>query len=230
MGLIRRYEKEKGICFKQGFGMTEFGPGVFALSPQDAQRKAGSIGKPNFYVQARIENEGRECEDNQEGELLLKGPSCCIGYFTPDGRLPGAVDKDGWLHTGDMALRDKEGFYYIVGRRKDMYISGGENVYPYEIEQAALGYEGVRYCAVIDLPDEHWGEAGHLALVLEEHTKNFDIDGLLNFLGQRLARYKIPGKVHILSELPMTAAGKVMKQELKRKLRVMQADAECPDS
>lgn len=229
LDLIRRYEKEKGICFKQGFGMTEFGPGVFALSSQDAKRKAGSIGKPNFYVQVRIENEGRECEDNQEGELLLKGPSCCIGYFSPDERLLEAVDKDGWFHTGDIALRDKEGFYYIVGRKKDMYISGGENVYPYEIEQAAQCYEGVRYCAVIGLPDAHWGETGHLALVLEDHTKKFDIDGLLNFLGQRLARYKIPSKVHILPELPMTAAGKVMKEELKRKLRVMQADAECQD-
>lgn len=229
VNLIKRFEKEKGICFKQGFGMTEFGPGVFALSSQDAQRKAGSIGKPNFYVQALIENEGRECGENQEGELLLKGPSCCIGYFTPDGRLLEAIDKDGWFHTGDIALRDEEGFYYIVGRKKDMFISGGENVYPYEIEQAALGYEGVRHCVVIGLPDEHWGEAGHMALVLEERTKNFDIDGLLNFLEQRLARYKIPKKIHILSELPMTDAGKVMKQELKRKLRVMQADAEGQD-
>ena len=110
-----------------------------------------------------------------------------------------------------------------------MFISGGENVYPYEIEQAALGYEGVRHCAVVGFPDEHWGETGHLALVLEERTKNFDIDGIMNFLGQRLARYKVPGKVYILPELPMTAAGKVMKQELKRKLQVMQADADCQD-
>ena len=227
--LIRRFEKEKGICFKQGFGMTEFGPGVFALSPQDAQRKAGSIGKPNFYVQVRIENEGRECEENQEGELLLKGPSCCIGYFTPEGRLLKAVDEDGWFHTGDVALRDEQGFYYIVGRKKDMYISGGENVYPYEIEQAALGYEGVRHCAVVGLPNKQWGEAGHLALVPEEPAGNFDIDGMLDFLRQRLARYKIPGKVYILPELPMTAAGKVMKQELRRKLQVLQADADCQD-
>ena len=229
LDLIRHYEKEKGICFKQGFGMTEFGPGVFALSPEDAERKAGSIGKPNFFVQARIKNESQECVENQEGELLLKGPTCCIGYFTPDGQRLELVDEDGWFHTGDIAIRDKEGFYYIVGRKKDMFISGGENIYPYEIEEVALSYEGVRTCAVVGLPDKQWGEAGHLALVLEEPAKNFDIDGILHFLGHRLARYKIPRKVHILPELPMTSAGKVMKQELRRKLQVIQADADYRD-
>ena len=229
LGLIRRYETDKGICFKQGFGMTEFGPGVFALSTEDAQRKAGSIGRPNFFVQARISNAGRGSSENQEGELLLKGPSCCSGYFTPDGRLLEAVDEEGWLHTGDVARCDQDGFYYIVGRNKDMFISGGENVYPYEIEQAALGFEGVRNCAVVGLPDEQWGEAGHLALVPEEPATDFDSDGMLTFLQQRLARYKMPRKVHILPELPMTAAGKVMKQELKQKLQALQADADCQD-
>lgn len=229
LDLIRRYEREKGICFKQGFGMTEFGPGVFALSPQDAHRKAGSIGKPNFFVQVRINNDAQECEENQEGELILKGPSCCTGYFTPEGRKLEAVDEDGWFHTGDVALRDQEGFYYIVGRKKDMFISGGENVYPYEIEKVALSYEGVRDCAVVGLPDKQWGEAGHLALVLEERIKDLSIDGVLNFLGHRLARYKIPKKVYILRELPMTAAGKVMKQELRRKLQMMQKNADYQD-
>ncbi len=225
LALIRRYEEEKGVCFKQGFGMTEFGPGVFALSPQDAQRKAGSIGRPNFFVQVRIDNEGRECKAGQEGELFLQGPSCCSGYFTPEGGRSEAVDENGWFHTGDIAVHDEEGFYYIVGRKKDMYISGGENVYPHEIEDIALGYEGVRYCAVIGLPDKQWGEAGHLALVPENLTKNFNIDGLLDLLRQRLAHYKVPRQIHVLPDLPMSAAGKVMKQELKRKLREMQTDA-----
>ncbi|MCY4362755.1 MAG: AMP-binding protein [Gammaproteobacteria bacterium] len=229
LDLIRRYEQEKGICFKQGFGMTEFGPGVFALSPQDAQRKAGSIGRPNFFVQSRIDNEGQEHRENQEGELFLKGPSCCSGYFTPGGQKLEAVDEDGWFHTGDIARHDKEGFYYIVGRKKDMFISGGENVYPYEIEEVALSYEGVRYCAVVGLPDNQWGEAGHLALVPEEHTENFDIDGMLNYLRQRLARYKIPKQVYILPELPMTAAGKVLKEELRLQLEMMRANADYQD-
>ena len=229
LDLIKRYEKEKGICFKQGFGMTEFGPGVFALSPQDAQRKAGSIGRPNFYIQARIINEDQECRENQEGELFLKGPSCSSGYFSPVGQGHSAVDEDGWLHTGDIARRDEEGFYYIVGRKKDMYISGGENVYPAEVEKVAQGYPGVRYCAVVGLPDRRWGETGHLALVPEEQTMNFDVDGILEFLRQRLARYKVPKQVHILTEMPMTAAGKILKRELKQKLEVMQAHAECQD-
>lgn len=216
--LIRRYEKDKGVCFKQGFGMTEFGPGVFALSPEDAHRKAGSIGRPNFYVQARIVNGDQECQENQEGELFLKGPSCSSGYFAPAGQGLKTTDEDGWLHTGDVARRDKEGFYYVVGRKKDMYISGGENVYPAEIEQVAHAYPGVRYCAVVGLPDDKWGEVGHLVLVLEEQTKNFDINGMLDFLNERLARYKIPKQVHILPEMPMTAAGKIVKQELRQKL------------
>lgn len=227
LDLTRRYETEKGICFKQGFGMTEFGPGVFALSPEDAQRKAGSIGRPNIFVQVRIENEGQECEENQAGELFLKGPSCCSGYYNFDGQKLETTDEDGWFHTGDIALRDEEGFYYIVGRKKDMFISGGENIYPHEIEDVALGYEGVRYCAVIGLPDAQWGEAGHLALVLDDHTKNLDINDLLHFLRQRLARYKVPKQVYILPDLPMTAAGKVMKQELRRKLQEMQIHADC---
>ena len=230
LDLIKRYEKEKGICFKQGFGMTEFGPGVFALSPQDAQRKAGSIGRPNFYVQARIVNGGQECQEHQEGELHLKGPTCSNGYFSAAGQESCMADRDGWLHTGDIARRDEEGFYYIVGREKDMYISGGENVYPAEIEQVAQGYPGVRYCAVVSLADKKWGETGHLALVLDEQTGNFDVDGMLEFLKERLARYKIPKQIHIITEMPMTAAGKILKQELKQKLEVMQVHADCQDN
>ncbi len=226
LDLIKRYEKEKGICFKQGFGMTEFGPGVFALSPQDATRKAGSIGRPNFYVQARVDNEGRECLENQAGELLLKGPSCCSGYFAPDGQRHELVDEQGWFNTGDIARYDDEGFYYIVGRKKEMFISGGENIYPYEIEEVASGYEGVRYCAVVGLPDKQWGESGHMALVLDEQTKNFDVDGILHYLRHRLAHYKIPKQVYLLPELPMSAAGKVMKQELGQQLEEIQANAE----
>ena len=229
LDLIRRYEKEKKICFKQGFGMTEFGPGVFALSPQDAQRKAGSIGRPNFFVQARIINGDQECQENQEGELCLKGPTCSNGYFSAAGQESCMVDVDGWLRTGDIARRDEEGFYYIVGRKKDMYISGGENVYPAEIEQVAQGYPGVRYCAVVSLADKKWGETGHLALVIDEQTENFDIDGMSDFLKERLARYKIPKQIHVLTEMPMTAAGKILKRELKQKLEVMQTHAECQD-
>ena len=153
----------------------------------------------------------------------MKGPSCSSGYFAPAGQELNTIDENGWLHTGDIACRDNEGFYYIVGRKKDMYISGGENVYPAEIEQVAQAYQGVRYCAVVGLPDEKWGEAGHLVLVLEEQTKNFDIDGILDFLKKRLARYKIPKQVHILPEMPMTAAGKILKQELRQKLEANQA-------
>ena len=219
LDLVRRYEKEKGVCFKQGFGMTEFGPGVFALSPADAHCKAGSIGRPNFYVQARIIDKDKECREDQAGELCLKGPSCSPGYFGGSEEVAVMNDTDGWFHTGDVAHRDQEGFYYIIGRKKDLYISGGENVYPIEIERVAQDYPGVRYCAAVGLADEKWGEAGHLAVVLEEGITDFDNEDILEFLKERLARYKIPKQVHILQEMPMTTAGKILKRELQEILK-----------
>ena len=220
--LSTRYENEKGVCFKQGFGMTEFGPGVFALAAEDARRKAGSIGRPNFYVQACILEQGRECRENQAGELCLKGPSGSPGYFGASGPGTELLDAEGWLHTGDIARRDQEDFYYIIDRKKDLYISGGENVYPSEIERVAQAYPGVRHCAVVGLADETWGETGHLALVLDDAVTDFDIEGILNFLKERLASYKMPRQVHILPALPMTGAGKVLKRELQELLKAEQ--------
>lgn len=215
--LVEQYTREKGIRFKQGFGMTEFGPGIFALAAEDAIRKAGSIGRPNFYIEARIADEANNfLGPNQEGELVLKGPSYCSGYFNDPEASAAALDEKGFFHTGDIALYDPEGYFYIVDRKKDMFISGGENVYPVEIEKALYQHPAVHMCAVIGLPDPRWGEAGKACVVLKPGMTVTE-EELLNFLQQRLARYKIPKSITFLDSLPISAAGKILKRELKER-------------
>jgi fatty-acyl-CoA synthase len=213
--LVKQYTEEKSIRFKQGFGMTEFGPGIFALAPEDAIAKAGSIGRPNFYVEALIKAEdGSLLGPDEVGELVLKGPSYCSGYFNNPQATRDAVDEDGYFHTGDLAKYDQEGYFFIVGRKKDMFISGGENVYPPEIEKALYEHPAVHMCAVVGLPDERWGEAG-VACVVKKQDSVVNEEQLLRFLGEHLATYKVPKKVVFMEELPISGAGKVLKRELK---------------
>lgn len=213
--LVQRYVAEKRVRFKQGFGMTEFGPGIFALAPEDAVRKAGSIGRPNFYVDARVVDEqNRPLGPNAVGELVLKGPSTCSGYFNDPGASAAAVDADGWFHTGDLARYDDEWYFFVVDRKKDMFISGGENVYPVEIEAALYQHPAVHMCAVVGLPDPVWGEAGMACVVLRPGTSATEAE-LLDFLSARLARFKVPKGVTFMDSLPISAAGKVLKRELR---------------
>jgi fatty-acyl-CoA synthase len=213
--LVKQYTQEKNIRFKQGFGMTEFGPGIFALAPEDAIRKAGSIGRPNFYVDAQImDDQDNFLGPNQDGELVLKGPSYCSGYFNNPEATAQAVDVRGFFHTGDIARFDEEGYFYIVDRKKDMFISGGENVYPAEIEKALYQHPAVHMCAVIGLPDPKWGEIGQACVVLKPGASASENE-LLEFMGDRLAKFKVPKKVVFLESLPISAAGKILKRELK---------------
>ncbi len=213
--LVEQYTREKGIRFKQGFGMTEFGPGIFALAPEDAIRKAGSIGRPNFYVDARIvDDDNNFLGPDEEGELVLKGPSYCSGYFGDPAASAAAVDARGYFHTGDVARYDAEGYFTIVDRKKDMYISGGENVYPAEIEKALYEHPAVLMCAVIGLPDNRWGEVGRACVVLKPGLAADEAE-LLDFMAARLARYKVPKSVVFRPSLPISAAGKILKRELR---------------
>ena len=213
--LVERYTREKGIRFKQGFGMTEFGPGIFALAPEDAIRKAGSIGRPNFYVEARIvDDDNNFLGPDEEGELVLKGPSYCSGYFGDPEASAAAVDARGYFHTGDVARYDAEGYFTIVDRKKDMYISGGENVYPAEIEKALYEHPAVLMCAVIGLPAPKWGEVGRACVVLKPGATADEAE-LLEFMAARLARYKVPRSVVLRAALPISAAGKILKRELR---------------
>jgi fatty-acyl-CoA synthase len=213
--LVKQYTDEKGIRFKQGFGMTEFGPGIFALAPEDAIRKAGSIGRPNFYIDARIVDEQNNLlGPDQEGELVLKGPSFCSGYYNDPEASARAVDESGFFHTGDIARYDPEQYFYIVDRKKDMFISGGENVYPAEVEKALYQHPAVLMCAVVGLPDTRWGEVGKACVVLKTGASASE-EELIAFMSQRLAKYKIPKSVSFLDSLPISAAGKILKRELK---------------
>jgi len=215
--LVEQYTREKGIRFKQGFGMTEFGPGIFALAPEDAIRKAGSIGRPNYYVDAQIVgDEGEFLGPEQVGELVLKGPSYCSGYFNDPEASAEAVDEHGFFHTGDLAKYDQEGYFYIVDRKKDMFISGGENVYPAEIEAVLYRHPGVHQCAVIGLPDPKWGEAGLACIVLKPSVK-VSAEDFLEYMRQNLASYKVPKRIEIMDELPISGAGKILKRELKER-------------
>ncbi len=217
--LVQQYTAEKGVRFKQGFGMTEFGPGIFALAAEDAIDKAGSIGRPNFFVDAGIvDDQNRPLSAHEVGELVLKGPSQSSGYFRNPQASAAAVDDDGWFHTGDLAQYDDDWYFTIVDRQKDMFISGGENVYPAEIEAVLYQHPAVHMCAVIGLPDERWGEVGLACVVLKPGATVAAAD-LLAFMQQHLARYKVPRRVEFMESLPISGAGKILKRELKARFQ-----------
>ena len=216
--VIEAYRQQHGVVFKQGFGMTEFGPGAFSMGPQQAARKTGSIGQPNYFVAAQVVDEaGRPLPANTIGELVLKGPSMASGYFDNPGASREAVDAGGWFHTGDLARVDEDGFFYIVDRKKDMFISGGENVYPVEIEKALYEHPAVAQCAVVGVPDAKWGEAG-TAIVVARAGSQVTESELLEHCRARLARYKVPRAVVFREALPVSAAGKILKRQLKAEL------------
>ncbi|MEO1289775.1 MAG: long-chain fatty acid--CoA ligase [Chloroflexota bacterium] len=214
VNLVNTFGEQKGIKFKQGFGMSEFGPGVFALAPEDAIRKAGSIGRPNFFVDARIVDDNNQpVASDTVGELVLRGPSLCSGYFNKPHESATAIDDEGWFHTGDLAMVDQENYYFIVDRKKDLYISGGENIYPAEIEQVIYKHPDVDMCAVVGVPDDKWGEVGKAFVVKKNHA-TLDEPALLDFLQHRLAGYKVPRHIEFVDSLPISGAGKVLKREL----------------
>jgi len=215
VSLIRRFREEKGVVFKQGFGMSEFGPGVFALAPEDAIRKEGSIGRPNFFVDARVVDEDNHpLPPGEVGELVLRGPSLCSGYFNEPEESDAAVDDDGWFHTGDLAMMDGEQYYTIVDRKKDLFISGGENIYPTEIEHVLYQHPAVEMCAVVGVPDDKWGEVGKAFIVLRQGQQATE-DDLLAHMQHHLAGYKVPRLIAFMDELPISGAGKILKRELK---------------
>ncbi len=213
--VIERYAA-RGLVFRQGYGLTEVGVNCFSLAPEDALRKAGSVGQPVFHARARIVDEdGADTPAGSVGELALAGPHLCSGYW----RRPDATAeayRDGWWHTGDQAQRDADGYYYIVGRKKDMYISGGENVYPAEIENALATHPDIVEAAVIAEPDTRWGEVG-VAVVVLRSPDALTSDAVIAYCAERLARYKLPRRVVFVESLPRNAMGKVIKQELRER-------------
>ncbi len=211
--LIEIWDK-KGVAVRQGYGMTEVGPNLTSLHQRDAIRKKGSIGFPNYYVDIKlIDASGNEVETGKPGELLIKGPMVSPGYW----RSPEASEKalqEGWFHTGDMALQDEEGYLYIVDRIKNMFISGGENVYPAEVEKVFESHAYISETVVIGVPDPVWGEVGKAFVVLRSDTQ-ISAEELLEYCRGKLARFKVPKYIVFLETLPLNAAGKVDRVFLK---------------
>jgi len=206
--------RERGVVLRQGYGLTEVGVNCFAMSDEEAWAKAGSIGRPLMFTEARVVGEGgAEVLPDEIGELCFRGPHLSNGYWNNPEATAEAVDKEGWFHTGDMARRDADGFYYIAGRAKDMFISGGVNVYPAEIENNLLQHPSVADAAVIGVPHETWGEVG-IAYVVPAADRTVTAEEIAEFLDARLARYKIPKEYRVVGVLPRTPYGKVVKGEL----------------
>ncbi|MEU4657851.1 long-chain fatty acid--CoA ligase [Streptomyces sp. NPDC023723] len=205
----------RGLAFSQGYGLTEASPGVLFLDRTQAAAKAGSAGVPHFFTDTRVcLPDGRAAGPGERGEILVRGPNVMRGYWHRPGDTEAAFTDDGWLRTGDVARTDDDGFAYIVDRVKDMFVSGGENVYPAEVEDALLSHPAVRECAVVGVPDAEWGETGHAAVVLHPDAR---VDGrqLLAHLRGRLAKYKIPKSVVFVADLPRTASGKIVKPAVR---------------
>ncbi len=209
----------RGKPFKMGYGLTECGPNNFYLPIPDIKRKPNSVGYPVIHCDMRIvDDKGRDVSQGDVGELLLKGPHVFNGYWDDPEETDEVLESDGWLHTGDLAQMDDEGFYYIVGRKKDMFISGGENVFPTEIEELLYKHPAILEAAVIGVPDDKWGEVGKAFVSLKKGHELTE-DAIHGFLDGKLARYKIPKYYEIRESLPKSGAGKILKRELKEEQR-----------
>lgn len=205
----------RGVPMRQGYGLTEAGPNCFSLPAEDALRKPGSIGFPNFYVDVRLPKEdGSEAGVDEVGELHLKGAHLFAGYWGNPAETAAAV-QDGWLATGDLMQRDEEGYYYVVGRKKDMYVSGSENVYPAHVERILQTHQAVAVAAVVGVPDPKWGETGW-AFVQLHADQSASEPTLLAWCREHLASFQCPARILMMHELPHGHSGKTDKLTLRQ--------------
>jgi len=205
----------RGVALQQGYGMTETSPAVLTLDRDDAVRKAGSSGKPVLHTEVRIVRpDGGDAAVGELGELWVRGPNVTPGYWNrPEANASSFTD--GWLHTGDATRVDEDGFYYIVDRWKDMYISGGENVYPAEVENVLHQISAIAEAAIIGIPDPQWGEAG-MAIVAIKSGHSLTEDEIHAHCAANLARFKCPRLVRFVDALPRNATGKIHKPTLRQ--------------
>jgi fatty-acyl-CoA synthase len=213
---------EQNLPLRQGYGLTEVGPNCFTLSPLVGPHRRGSVGQPMFHGEVKLADDaGADVGSDMPGELWLRGPHVTAGYLGGDragSHLPPALDPDGWFHTGDMLKRSPDGAFYVVGRKKNMFISGGENVYPAEVENVLAGHPAVAQVAVLGVPDERWGQVGLAAVVLAEGCERPSAQDLEQHLRSRIASYKVPKKWRFLPELAMTSSGKIDRRALRAQL------------
>ncbi|MGI5459550.1 o-succinylbenzoate--CoA ligase [Streptomyces sp. CA-249302] len=207
---------QRGLTFLQGYGMTEASPGTLLLDAEHSVSKAGSAGVPHFFSDVRVVRPDLAPVDTDEtGEVVIRGPHVMPGYWgLPEETA--ASFTDGWFRSGDAARIDEDGYVFIVDRIKDMIISGGENIYPAEIEDLLLAHPDIVECAVIGVPDDKWGEVPR-AVVVPREGASLDPDEVLASLSGRLAKYKIPKSVVIADELPRTASGKLVKSRVRKR-------------
>ncbi|MFP4513667.1 MAG: acyl-CoA synthetase [Acidimicrobiales bacterium] len=211
--LITTYQ-QRGLTFLQGYGMTEASPGVLFLG-EHMLPKVGTAGVASFFTDVRlVDGVGNPVPPGEVGEIQVQGPNVMVGYWRRPDATAEAIDADGWFRSGDAAVIDEDGYFTIHDRIKDMYISGGENVYPAEVEAAVLEHPAVSDCGVIGVPDDRWGEVG-LAIVVTKEGQTLTLEELVEFLEGRLARFKLPKHLELVDELPRTGPGKIAKPALR---------------
>ena len=205
---------ERGVPLIQVYGSTETAPIAAYVRREDAKRKAGAAGLPALYCALRIvDDNGRDIAPGENGEILVRGPNVMLRYWNAPEATAMAL-CDGWYHSGDIGHLDAEGYLYVVTRKSDMIISGGENIYPAEIENILMEHAAIGEACVVGCPDERWGEAVVAAVVLKPHARLNAAD-VLALLEGRIARYKLPRAVRFMDNLPRTALGKVQREELR---------------
>ncbi len=206
---------ERGKILKMGYGLTEVGPNNFYLPDDAVKERPTSVGFPAFHCDMKIvDDDNVTLSDEEVGELMLRGPHTFSGYWEEPEESAKVIESDGWVHTGDLVMRDSDGFYYIVGRKKDMFISGGENVFPSEIEDVLYKHPAILEAAVIGVPHEKWGEVGKVFIVLKD-GESLAEDEIRQYMDDKLASYKIPKHYEFRGNLPKSATGKILKRELE---------------
>lgn len=205
----------RDISFCQGYGLTETAPFASLLTTDVVREKVGSAGLPPLFSELRIVDEKNQpLGKHERGEVCIRGPNVMKGYWNRPDATAEAIDSENWFHSGDVGYLDDDGFLFICDRVKDMVISGGENVYPAEVESVIHEHAAVAEVAVIGLPDDKWGEAVTAIIVLAE-SPGPTLRELRDFAGEKLARYKLPLRLFTIDELPRNPAGKVLKYQLK---------------
>ncbi|WLR53913.1 long-chain fatty acid--CoA ligase [Mesobacillus subterraneus] len=206
--------KQKGIPFKEGYGLTEAGPNNFYIDPAETNVKRGSVGKPMLFHNVRILDEDRnETGADEVGELAIQG-NHAFSYYWKNKNATDSTLKDGWLYTGDLAKRDRDGYYYIVGRKKEMIITGGENVFPLEIEHWLCSHPSIQEAAVVGVADDKWGEVVTAYIVVDEGAALSEGE-VKQYCRQKLGSYKVPKNIYFISQMPKTHVGKIDKKLLK---------------
>jgi len=212
--VICEYQEKKGVGFVQGYGLTETGR-LTSLDLEDSIRKAGSVGKEVFHLQLRIvDQDDGEVPPGMPGEIVVRGPNVFAGYWNKPRETSKAM-QGGWFHTGDMGRRDKEGFIYVIGRKQELIISSGENIYPAEVEKVIQTLPQVKEAAAVAMPDPSRGEVVAAFVMLNEGQRITE-ENIIAALQGRIAHFKIPKRVFFVNDFPRNSTGKILKKELQK--------------